>query len=117
MDKNKKLNILKRRRHNRVRSIIKGTAKRPRLSVYFSLKHSYAQLINDDKGVTLLSVSDKELKSKGKNIKVAEELGKLIAKKAKDKKISKAVFDRGFRKYHGRVKALADSARAEGLKF
>ena len=117
MDKNKKTNILKARRHNRVRSIVKGTAQRPRLSVYFSLKHSYAQVIDDEKKVTLVSASDKELKGTGKNIKMAEELGKLIAKKIKDIKIEEVVFDRGSRQYHGKVKALADSARAEGLKF
>jgi large subunit ribosomal protein L18 len=117
MDKNKKANILKARRHNRVRSVVKGTAERPRLSVNFSLKHSYAQIIDDENRVTLVGASDKELKANGKNIKIAEELGKLIAKKAKDIKIETVVFDRGSRQYHGKVKALADSARAEGLKF
>jgi len=117
MNKNKKINFLKARRHNRVRSVIKGTAQRPRLSVNFSLKHSYAQIINDEEAKTLVSASDKELKGSGKNIKIAEELGKLIAQKAKDQKIEQVVFDRGSRKYHGKVKALADGARAEGLKF
>lgn len=117
MDKNKKISILKARRHNRVRSIVSGTANRPRLSVNFSLKHSYVQVIDDENGVTLVSASDKELKGVGKNIKIAEELGKLIAKKIKDINIEEVVFDRGSRKYHGKVKALADSARAEGLKF
>ncbi len=117
MNKNKKTNILKARRHNRVRSVVNGTSERPRLSVYFSLKHSYAQIIDDEKRTTLVSASDKELKGSGKNIKIAEELGKLIAKKAKDNKIEEVVFDRGSRQYHGKVKALADSARAEGLKF
>jgi large subunit ribosomal protein L18 len=117
MDKNKKINILKARRRNRVRSIVKGSPERPRLSVHFSLKHSYAQIIDDETRVTLVSASDKELKGSGKNIKIAEELGKLIAKKAKDNKIETVVFDRGSRKYHGKVKALADTARAEGLKF
>ena len=117
MDKNKKLNVLKKRRHDRVRSVVKGTKKRPRLSIYFSLKHCYAQLIDDEKGITLISASDKELKRIGKNTKVAEELGKLIAKKAKDKKINQVVFDRGFRRYHGKIKVLAERAREEGLKF
>lgn len=117
MDKNKRINILKARRHNRVRAVVKGTAQRPRLSVNFSLQHAYAQIIDDENSVTLISASDKELKGSGKNIKIAEELGKLIAKKAKDNKIEEVVFDRGSRKYHGKVKALADAARAEGLKF
>jgi len=117
MDKNKKIDLLKSRRHKRVRAIIKGSAKRPRLSVCFSLNHSYAQLIDDAKGVTIVSATDKELKSHGKNIKIAEQIGKLIAEKAKDKKITKIVFDRGSRKYHGKVKALADSARQNGLEF
>lgn len=117
MDKNKKVDILKERRHNRVRSIVSGTGDRPRLSIYFSLKHSYAQLIDDKSGITIVSASDKELKSKGKNIKIAEELGKLIAKKAKEKNIIKIVFDRGSKKYHGKIKTLADTARAEGLEF
>ncbi len=117
MDKNKKIDLLKSRRHKRVRAIIKGTAKRPRLSVDFSLNHCYVQLIDDTKGVTIVSTSDKELKTKGKNIKIAEALGKIIAEKAKDKKITKIVFDRGSKKYHGKVKALADCARANGLEF
>lgn len=117
MDKNIKKTNLRRSIHNRVRSIVKGTKERPRLSVFFSLKHSYAQIIDDENNVTLFSVSDKELKDNGKNIKIAEELGKLIAKKAKDNNITSVVFDRGFKKYHGKVKALADSARNEGLNF
>ena len=117
MNKNKLKKDLRIRRHKRVRSIIKGDSKRPRLSVYFSLKHSYAQIINDEEAKTLVGASDKELKGSGKNIKIAEELGKLIAQKAKDQKIEQVVFDRGSRKYHGKVKALADGARAEGLKF
>jgi large subunit ribosomal protein L18 len=117
MDKNKKIDLLKSRRHKRVRAIIQGTAKRPRLSVAFSLNHSYVQLIDDTKGVTIVSASDKELKLKGKNIKIAEALGKIIAEKALAKKISKVVFDRGSKKYHGKVKALADCARANGLEF
>ncbi|HNZ86298.1 MAG TPA: 50S ribosomal protein L18 [bacterium] len=117
MDKNKKIDLLKLKRHKRVRAIIKGDAKRPRLSVRFSLNHSYIQLIDDEKGVTIVSATDKELKSKGKNTKIAEELGKLIAEKALAKKITKVVFDRGSKKYHGKVKALADSARSNGLEF
>ncbi len=117
MNKNKKINILKDRRHKRVRSVVKGITHKPRLSVHFSLKHSYAQIIDDVQRITLISASDKELKANGKNIKIAEELGKLIAKKAQDKQIKEVVFDRGSRQYHGKVKALADSARAGGLQF
>ncbi len=117
MNKNKKIQILKERRHKRVRAVVSGTAERPRLSVYFSLKHSYAQLINDDLGNTILSASDKELKSKGKNMKIAEELGKLLAQKMKEKNITKIVFDRGSKQYHGKVKILADTVRAGGLEF
>ncbi len=117
MDKNKLKNSTKERKTNRVRKTIKSSSKRPRLSVFFSLLHSYAQIIDDSKGVTMVSASDKELKNKGKNIEIAKELGKLIATKAKEKKIETVVFDRGFKKYHGKVKALADGAREEGLKF
>lgn len=117
MDINIKKDNLKRRIHNRVRSVVKGTQERPRMTVFFSLKHSYVQLIDDENSKTLLGVSDKELKLKGKNIEIAEQLGKSIAKKAKDAKIEKVVFDRGSKKYHGKVKALADAARAEGLNF
>lgn len=117
MDKNKIKDSLRLRKRARVRAIVKGKSDRPRLSVFFSLKHSYAQIIDDAKGVTIASVSDKEIKKSGKNIEIATELGKLIAKKAKDQKIETVVFDRGFKKYHGKVKALADAARAEGLKF
>lgn len=116
MDKNIIKNDLRLRRSHRVRTVIKGSEK-PRLSVFFSLLHSYAQIIDDSKGITIVSASDKELKKKGKNIEVATELGKLIAQKAKEKKIEAVVFDRGFKKYHGKVKALADAAREEGLKF
>ncbi len=117
MNKNKKKIELRTRRHNRVRSIVQGTKNRPRLNVFFSLKHAFVQLIDDENSKTLVSASDKELKVKGKNIKVAEELGKLIATIAKDQKIKKVVFDKNHYKYHGRVKALAESARKEGLIF
>ncbi|MDD3284131.1 MAG: 50S ribosomal protein L18 [Patescibacteria group bacterium] len=117
MDKNIKKDVSKKRIHNRVRSVVIGTAVRPRMSVFFSLKHSYVQLIDDENSKTLISANDKELKLNGKNIKIAEELGKLIAKKAKEIKIENVVFDRGSKKYHGKVKALADTARAEGLNF
>ena len=117
------------RRHRRVRAGIKGTAKVPRLCVFRSAKHIYAQLINDEKGETLVIANDLEVKksktSKGKKTKKqvvakaakAYEVGKLIAQRALEKKIKKVVFDRGGYKYHGRVKALAEGARKGGLKF
>ncbi|MDD5043583.1 MAG: 50S ribosomal protein L18 [Patescibacteria group bacterium] len=105
-------------RRNRIRSIVIGTADRPRLSVFRSLKHFYLQLIDDNAGKTLASVSDKEIKAKGKKpMEIALELGKLLAKKALAAGIKEAVFDRGGYKYHGRVKAVADGAREGGLKF
>lgn len=106
-------------RHKRVRNKISGTASRPRLSVFRSNKGVYAQLIDDVKGVTLAAAStmDKEVSEKHSNIKSAQEVGSLIAKRAKDLKIEEVVFDRGGYIYHGVVKALADSAREGGLKF
>jgi len=105
-------------RHKRVRSKISGTKERPRLCVFKSLKHIYVQLIDDKNKKTLVSASDSEITKKisGKIAK-AKEVGKLVSKKAIEKKIEKVVFDRGGYKYHGRVKALADGAREEGLKF
>jgi len=106
------------RRHKRVRGKISGTADRPRLSVFRSNKNIYAQLIDDEKGKTLVSVKNSEVKSKKiKKSEMAKELGMLIAKKAVEKNIKKAVFDRGGYKYHGRVKALAEGAREGGLEF
>jgi len=107
-------------RHKRVRAKMFGTARRPRLSVFRSAKHIYAQLINDEKGETPVSASDLEFKkpkSKKSKVDKAKEVGRLIAKKASAKKIEKAVFDRGGYKYHGRVRALAEGAREGGLKF
>lgn len=96
-----------------------GTSLKPRLSVFRSLGHIYAQLIDDDKAKTLGMASDLELKLNKKMTKAlkAAEVGKLIAKIAKEKKITNVVFDRGCFKYHGRVKALAEEARKAGLKF
>jgi large subunit ribosomal protein L18 len=108
------------RRKKRIRAKIFGTKEMPRLSVFRSAKHIYAQLIDDEKNKTLVSASDLELKrsmKKLKKVEKAKEVGKLIAKKAKDLKIEKVVFDRGGYKYHGRVKALAEGAREGGLKF
>lgn len=106
------------RRHKKVRAKIYGTKEKPRLCVFRSAKHIYAQLINDETGQTLLTTSDRELKGKqGLKVEAAQKVGNLIAKKAQDLKIDKVVFDRGGYQYHGRVKALAEGAREGGLKF
>jgi large subunit ribosomal protein L18 len=111
-------NQLKSSRRKRVRAKVIGTANRPRLNVFRSLKHLRAQIIDDNAGKTLVSASDTELKlKKGTKVDKAQEVGKLIAKKAQEKGISQVVFDRASYKYHGRVKALADAAREAGLKF
>ena len=109
------LKIKKRyRRHRRVKTKIFGKKEKPRLYVFRSQKHIYAQIIDDEKGKTMVSASDLEMK---KVKEKAKEVGKLIAKKAKDLKIEKVIFDRGGYKYHGRVRALAEGAREGGLKF
>ena len=110
------------RRAHRVRAKVRGTADRPRLSVFRSSKHIYAQLIDDLNGVTLAAASTagKEAKSAvkyGGNVKAAATVGQKIAEAAKAKGITKAAFDRGHYRYHGRVKALADAAREGGLQF
>lgn len=117
-DKNK----ARLRRHIRVRKKISGTAERPRLNVFRSEKHIYAQLIDDVKGVTLASAStlDKELRDQidnGGNIEAARKVGELIAKRGKEAGITNVVFDRGGYLYHGRVQALAEAAREAGLEF
>lgn len=106
-------------RHKRVRGKIHGTAECPRLNVYRSLKHIYAQLIDDDKGVTLASAStnEKDFAEYGGNIDAAKKVGKLLAERATAKNIDKCVFDRGGYIYHGRVQGLAEGAREGGLKF
>ena len=98
---------------------IHGTKDRPRLFVFRSNQHIYAQLVDDDKAKILISASDKDLKTKKGETKsdIAKQVGKLIAKKAIENKIEKVVFDRGGIIFHGRIKALADGAREEGLKF
>lgn len=109
---------LKEKRRARIRAKVKGTKARPRLSVFRSLKHLYVQLIDDQAGKTLVAASDTEIKSaKGKKTDLALAVGKLLAKKAADKKITKAVFDRAGNKYHGRIKAVAEGARLGGLEF
>lgn len=115
-------NSLRGVRHQRVRARLVGTAERPRLSVFRSLKSITAQLIDDAAGKTLVAVSGREIKQKkveGKSTKVAEAYlaGKLLAEKALAKGIKLAVFDRGGYSYHGRVQALADGAREGGLQF
>ncbi|MFA5165875.1 MAG: 50S ribosomal protein L18 [Candidatus Paceibacterota bacterium] len=104
------------RRHVRIRAKVQGTAECPRLCVFRSNKHIYAQLINDQTGKIIASSSDLK-DAKGKKMERASEIGKAIAELAKKQKIEKVVFDRGGNRYHGRVKALAESARQAGLKF
>lgn len=107
----------KERRHRRIRTKISGTLERPRLSVYRSLKHFYAQLIDDTSGKTLVSVRDAEIKEGKTKTEKALALGKLLAQQAGEKNIKQAVFDKGAFKFHGRVKALADGAKEGGLKI
>ena len=108
----------RQRRRARVRGKIRGTANRPRLSVFRSLNNIYAQLIDDDKGVTLAAASSVEKDfSGGGNQEAAREIGKRIAERALKQNISEVVFDRGGYIYHGRVKELAEGAREGGLKF
>ena len=113
-------NAVRKKRHAHVRRSITGTAERPRLNVFRSNNHIYAQLIDDVAGVTLASASsvDKELNiEKGGNKEAARQVGELVAKRALDKGYESIVFDRGGYLYHGRVKELADGAREAGLKF
>jgi large subunit ribosomal protein L18 len=114
--------LLRKKRHRRVRYKVTGTAERPRLNVSRSIQHIYVQLIDDTTGTTLASASSleptlrSELKSGG-NVEAAKAVGKLAAERALAKGITSIVFDRGGYKYHGRVQALADSAREAGLQF
>ena len=115
-------NKIRIRKHVRVRKKIKGTPERPRLNVYRSLGHMYAQIIDDTTGTTLVSAStlDKEIKGKNKsggNKEAAKEVGSLVAKRAVKKGLKIVVFDRGGYLYHGRVKELAEAAREAGLEF
>ncbi len=108
------------RRHIRLRKTVAGTAERPRLVVYRSLKHIYAQLVDDVRGVTLLGVSDHSegiTPSEGGKVGRGKATGSLLAERAKAAGISRVVFDRGGYRYHGRVKAVADGAREGGLEF
>jgi large subunit ribosomal protein L18 len=117
MDKNRVKKQKRALRHSRVRSVVTGALARPRLSVFRSGTNIYAQLIDDTAGKTIISASSLEVKSAGKKLDASMEVGKLLASKAKEKNISKVVFDRGGYKYHGRVKALAEGAREGGLEF
>ena len=112
-------NVARLRRHRRVRGKISGTAQCPRLDVFRSSKHIYAQLIDDVKGVTLASASslEKDFEGKGSDKAAAREIGKRLAQKAKEKGITAVVFDRSGYIYHGRVKELAEGAREGGLSF
>lgn len=113
-------NVTRQKRHLRIRQNVNGTAQKPRLDVFRSNKQIYAQIIDDTTGRTLCSASslDKEINlSNGSNVAAATEVGTLVAKRALALNIEAVVFDRGGYLYHGRVKALADAARAAGLKF
>ena len=105
--------------HKRIRRKLAGTAERPRLAVFRSVAHIYVQLIDDAKGATRVSASsvDKGARTNGGNLAAATAIGKLVAERAKEKGVTKVVFDRGGYPYHGRVKALADAARTAGLEF
>lgn len=122
MSKKGKINKkeLRIRRHKRIRSKIFGTANKPRVCVFISNKHLYAQAIDDNKGKTLVSISDFELakgKQKESKMVIAKKLGLMLSEKLKKIKIQKIVFDRGGFKYHGRVKNIADGLREGGIKF
>ena len=110
---------IRRRIHKRIRSRVTGTQERPRLAVFRSLNHIYAQVIDDAAGHTLVAAAstEKPLKGKGGNLDGAKLIGKTVAERAKEKGITKVVFDRGGYLYHGRVKALAEAARKAGLEF
>jgi large subunit ribosomal protein L18 len=111
-----KRNAIRQRIHQRIRRKLAGTGERPRLNVYRSLNHIYAQVIDDQKGETLVSASSIKMNTGG-NVAAAKEIGKTVAELAVQQGIKKVVFDRGGYLYHGRVKALADAARAAGLEF
>ena len=117
-------NQIRERVHERIRKKLKGSSERPRLTVFRSVAHIYAQVIDDTKGVTLVAASStekadgsKSKKATGGNVAAAKEIGKRVAERAKEHGINKVVFDRGGYIYHGRVKALADAAREAGLEF
>jgi large subunit ribosomal protein L18 len=111
-----KRNAIRQRIHSRIRRKLAGTGERPRLNVYRSLNHIYAQVIDDQTGTTLVEASTIKMKTGG-NVAAAKEIGKAIAERAVEKGIKSVVFDRGGYLYHGRIKALADAAREAGLQF
>ena len=117
MIKKESKNLMRIKRHRKIRRTLSGTDVTPRLCVFRSNQAIYAQLIDDVKGVTIASSSSLELKLKNNNLEAAAAVGKDIAEKAKKAKIKTVVFDRGGYLYHGRVKALADAARENGLEF
>ena len=110
---------IRARIHKRIRNKLAGSSERPRLAIFRSVAHIYAQVIDDSRGTTLVSASsvDKAGKTNGGNVAAAKAIGKLVAERAKEKGIKSVVFDRGGYPYHGRVKALADAAREAGLEF
>ena len=110
---------IRNRIHQRIRRKLSGTPERPRLAIFRSVAHIYAQVIDDSKGTTIVSASsvDKGGKTNGGNVAAAKTIGKLVAERAKAQGIKSVVFDRGGYQYHGRVKALADAAREAGLEF
>jgi large subunit ribosomal protein L18 len=113
-----KRNEIRQRVHARIRRKIAGTPERPRLSVYRSLNHIYAQVIDDAKGITLAQASTVTTKlASGGNVAAAKEIGRVVAERAIEKGVKQVVFDRGGYLYHGRIKALADAAREAGLDF
>ena len=117
MIKKESKNLMRIKRHRKIRQNLSGTETAPRLCVFRSNSAIYAQIIDDTKGITLVSSSSLELKIKNNNLEAAAAVGKDIAEKAKKAKIKTVVFDRGGYLYHGRVKALADAARENGLEF
>jgi large subunit ribosomal protein L18 len=117
MDKQKHKVAQKKRRQNRIRAKIQGTPEKPRFSVYKSNKSMFLQLIDDTRGITLVSVSPKEIKGKGSKTDMGQEMGAKLAEKAKTNNITEVVFDRGGYPFHGRVKAVAEAAKEQGLKF
>ena len=113
-------NVTRRRIHNRIRRKIRGEASRPRLCVFRSQKHIYAQVVDDLQGLTLAAAGSTEKEfpgKKGATMTSAKEVGKLVAQRAQEKGIRQVAFDRGGYQYHGRIKALADAAREAGLQF
>ena len=112
-------NIIRMRIHARIRRKVAGTQERPRLAIFRSLHHIYAQVIDDQQGRTIAAAAstEKDLRGNGGNVDAAKRIGKVVAERAKEKGVTREVFDRGGYLYHGRIKALADAAREAGLEF